>query len=725
MAKEIAKTHKDQLPRIKKNITKAFETDKENNDRYHKFKTFANKTTISEDEADRLEALQKPVIEFNMSNSPLSRLYGEFYKQEPGIYVSAAPGHRVHPMLMEIVEGHIRYVLAEAKQEDNQGLIYYDQLEGGFSRGEVYIDYVSDMSFDTCIKFERIYEPTMAGEDPAARKKTKRDAEWYFKLFPMTLDELKLRYPHIDTNKLSFSKDSGGGFAWSFRVGNEKMVMLAEYYEKKRKSANLVKLSSGHTMLEEDYKKHLAVHEAMGYMEAPPVVVQERKTTITRFNRYRLIETEVLEFDKTDYSEPNIVFFDGNSKFLKNSGDTSASINLFTRPYIYFIQDIQRLVNLAGQTLACELENMTMHKMVIAEESLPTQPEFMDAYTDVQTPSNYVWKSKDDETGEPNPEPKPVQRTPTPPEVTNTFNGSIQMFQNILGTYDAELGVQNKDLSGVAIVEGATQSNAAAMPYLISHMQSLTQVGRLIVHLMAKHYVDGRTIPIMKKDGKTEHVAINTQGGFPLNFSPESLKIIIEAGPNFSIARARAFDQMIGLMKVMPKFQAFMDDEGTEELLNNLEFEGVDMLKKKFEEWEQEQEQKPQQPSPDQIDAQTKMMNAQTNQQKLKLQAADMQEKKQQNHIDSIMRAIELEENAKKNATERLQVMVNAGESAAEIHSQLQKSLAEEDRTRAEMAVDIGHLMLDKQRLDHDQMADALRLQKELKEKPESKSTGE
>jgi hypothetical protein len=723
---DVAKTFKDQLQRIKKNIQRDHEHNKANNDRFHKFKTFSNKTTISQDEADRLEALQKPVIEFNMSNAPVSRLYGEFYKQEPGIYVKSAPGKKHHPYLCEFLEGRIRYVLAKAKQEDTQGTLYLDALEGGFSRGEVYIDYSHEMSFEREIIFERVYEPTMAGEDPAARKKTKKDADWYYKLYPMSLEEFKTKYPKCDTSKLKFMRNGSGGFDWSFSVGEEKMVVLAEYYEKKRKRVKIVELSNKHVMTLEDYNKSVAAWELAGYMEQHPVAINERWTTTSHFERYRLIETEVLEHDKTHYKEPNMVFFDGSSAYLKDGGDTSNSIVRFTRPYIYLIQDIQRLVNLAGQTLAAELENMTMHKVIIAEEALPTQDEFMDAYTDVQTPSNYVYNAIDDDNPDRTlPPPTAVQRTPTPPEVTNTFNNGMAMFQNILGTYDAELGINNKDLSGVAIVEGATQSNAAAMPYVINHMQGLTQIGRLIVQMHPHHFINPTMVPILTKEGKTEHVSINTPGGLSMHFDPESIDIIIEAGVSYAIAKNRAFDQMIALMKVMPKFNAFMDEEGTEQLLDNMEFEGIDLLKKKFEKWQKEQAQKPPQPTPDQIDAQTKMMNAQTNQQKLQLQQAEMQEKKQQNHIESIMRAIELEENAKKNATERLQVMVNAGESAAEIHNTLVKSTAEENRTRAEMAIDIGHLALEKQRLDHDQLADALRLQKELKEKPESKGEGD
>ena len=42
----------------------------------------------------------------------------------------------------------------------------------------------------------------------------------------------------------------------------------------------------------------------------------------------------------------------------------------------------------------------------------------------------------------------------------------------MLGSYDASLAQNDQQLSGVAIVEAATISNGAAMPYVINYMQS-------------------------------------------------------------------------------------------------------------------------------------------------------------------------------------------------------------------------------------------------------------
>ena len=74
-----------------------------------------------------------------------------------------------------------------------------------------------------------------------------------------------------------------------------------------------------------------------------------------------------------------------------------------------------------------------------------------------------------------------VQRVPAPPEIVQAFTGADSLMEQILGSYDASLGINNNQLSGVAIVEGATQSNSAAMPYVVGFMQGLQRASQIYV----------------------------------------------------------------------------------------------------------------------------------------------------------------------------------------------------------------------------------------------------
>ena len=113
----------------------------------------------------------------------------------------------------------------------------------------------------------------------------------------------------------------------------------------------------------------------------------------------------------------------------------------------------------------------------------------MAAYKDVQKESVLVYNS----VHESNPDLpinnpiREVQRVPAPPEIAQAFTGSDSLIQNVLGSYDASLGINNNQLSGIAIVEGASQSNATAMPYIVGCLQGFQRLAQIYVDLMPKY----------------------------------------------------------------------------------------------------------------------------------------------------------------------------------------------------------------------------------------------
>jgi hypothetical protein len=259
---------------------------------------------------------------------------------------------------------------------------------------------------------------------------------------------------------------------------------------------------------------------------------------------------------------------------------------------------------------------MVQHKIMVAEEAIPAQ--YIDAYTDVQTPSVLVYKAfKDNDPQVALPPPQMIPRPPIPGEIMGAFQMADNLMQTILGSYDASLGIQNNQLSGVAIVEGATQSNSAAMPYIVGFLAGLNQVAQIMLDLIPKYYTTPRTIPIIGKDGKNTYVKINSDDGIALDYDENVLNVSVEAGVNFAIQKSRALNQIIGLMQASPTFAQFMNTEGLPELLDNVEIRGIDKLKLKAERYQemimQQQQQASQnpQPNPLMVRAQADLIRAQ------------------------------------------------------------------------------------------------------------------
>jgi hypothetical protein len=680
----------DKLKTLQSNVKSTYEYFKPNYDRFNEFRKFVFDTALTADDTALLNTLGKPDIESNILEAFVSRLRGEFSKQEPSISVRAEDGAQINPKAIDIVEGHMRHILFDANNNSFEYDTYTDLLSGGFSVMKVWTEFAHEMSFDQVIKLGRVYDPTLCGFDPVARYSHKGDGAFCFEIYPKTIDELNEMDLGIDISKLSFSRDLQG-FNWSYRSGKDDIALICDYYEKKKKRTRIVQLVNGQVMTDKKYQEAVANHQAAGKIEQPPAVMgKSRMTDIQTICRYRFVENQIIEYVETDYRYLPLIFADGNSVLIKNN--SNSAIQQMTRPYVYHARGAQKLKNFAVQSLANEIENMVMHKWKVAKEGIP--PEYTDAYTDNQTPRVIIYNAfKDNDPQVPLPPPMEVARVPIPPEIANTISLTDQMTQTILGAYDASLGINDNQLSGVAIVEGATQSNSAAMPYVVGFLQALNQSAQIIVDLIPKYNPQQkpRSIPIVGKDGKRDYQKINQPGGVSLDYGANTLAVRVEAGVNFSIQKTRALNQIVAMMKASPLFAQFMNVEGLPILLDNLEIRGVDQLKILAEgfvkQMKEQQAKTANQPNPLQ-------MKAQTDQQKIQLEMQKLQQASQHYQQDSQLHAADIANDAQSNQNDHLKIMLDAQQSHNENIVQAAKAKSETFSKAVELALataDQGH----------------------------------
>ena len=598
----IAKKQQDALADIKDKIRESYNYFHENVRRWNEFFNFVFHTNLTQDAIDKLAVLQKPAVEFNILEAFVSRLRGEFVKQSPSIDARAADGvsmERLTPdfiKTLNVIEAHLREILAGADTDQLAYRVYTDLLAGGFSVIEVYTEYLNEFSFDQKICVERVFDPCLTGFDPMARRSDKGDGSYCFQLIPKTRDEFEDEFGAELTKEMKF-RNSGigadlGEFNWCYKNQDEDIILIADFYAKKTKRLKVVKLTNGHTMIKADYERFVELWETHGVFDQAPQIVKERWTTTEVIERYRLCGEKVLEHTVTDFKHLPLVFVDGNSVYLRKS-DKSTSEQL-CRPYVYHAKGSQELRNLAGQSMAAEIENMVQHKFVAAAESIPE--DYQDAYTDVQQASVLVYNAfYKDNPDSPLPPPREIQRTPTPPIIEQTFMGSDRVTQSILGSYDGVLGINGTQISGVAIQQGALQSNAAAMPYLMGYISGLNRVAQIIVDLIPKYYVTPRSIPTRGIDGKRDYKIINTdkvpqgQDEIYMGYDPNDLQVRVSAGPNAAVQKQVALEQITRMMQASPVFAEFINSKGLETIIDNMDIRGADQMKAQALEFMQEQ----------------------------------------------------------------------------------------------------------------------------------------
>lgn len=678
------------LTELKKNVEQSHDYFKKNYDRFQEFMRFIYYTSLSTAEINLLQELQKPQIEFNFIEAYISRLEGEFMQLDPAFSVRAMDGVVIgNPAMIAVVEAHLKACFSAPDKDALASQFYRDILSGGFSVGKVYTDYKNSKSFDQEIFVERVFDPTLCGFDPLARESHKGDGRYSYELYPKTKEQVKNLYGNDAVKNMNFSRNLDG-FNWSYINQHEEIVLLADYFCKKEKEAVVLKLSSGHVVTEKEYEKFLQQWEDSGVIQQAPVVVNKRKSTITTIERYIFNDSNVLDYEMTDYVMLPHVFFDGNSVTLRDT--TQSESRQMTRPYVYQARDIQKLRNYAGQTLANEIENMVMHKWKAAVESIPDNADYQIAYEDPQKASVILYNAfKDNNPDHPLPPPQEIQRTPIPPEIANTFMLTEQMVKSALGSYDAAQGRQGDAMSGIALRRGATNSNQASKPYLQGFINGWNRLGQVYLSLLPKYYVTPRTIPVVSPTGERGYVDINKPGTVKFNYDVETLQVQVEAGVNYELQKEIALETIIKMMQSSETFNQFINQEGLEVLIDNLDIRGVDTLKVMAKQFMEQMKQQ-------QAAAAQKAQSMPTPQElavkELQLKEQKQQDEAKQAQVDTMVQLQKIsDDNAVKNKqadADIMKVMVDATGQVDDRMLQQEKTDAENARTAVEMATHVA-----------------------------------
>ncbi len=712
------------LESIKNDIETSWLYFEDNYRLYQKLYTFVFKTALTEADLQKLSRLGKPPIEFPILEAYISRLRGEFAKQQPQIDVHAAEGLAIgriddeYVKLMKVIQAHLNEIFFEADNDEFTYDIYSDTLAGGFSVAKVYTEYVNEKSFMQKICIERVFNPCLCGFDPLATKSHKGDGRYCFELSPMTQEEFGIEFGAERAKTFNFTR-AVEGFNWNYKNADQKIVLVGDYYVKVQKSVTLVRLAENdlEIPLQMTISEYNKMEKEWSRVEQIPAILERRKSTTTRIDRYRICQNEILDYEETSYPMLPLVFFDGNSVMLTN--EEGAQTVQMTRPYIYNAQGIQRLKNFSGQTVGQEIEDMVQHKYMIPVTGIPKAYEKI--YQNPQIAATLAYNQYDPQ----NPSvrldpPQVIPRIPTPPLVQETFMGSDATTQAILGSYDAILGVNDKQISGVAIQQGAMQSNAAAIPYLMGYIKGMQRCAEIVIHLLPLFYTTPRSIPIRLPNGKRDYQVINQaypkedqqkkmlqkaqemgmgnqieeqqdqeseseemENAIMFNYDPQDLNVRVEPGVNAAVQKQVSMEQLTGLMQASPIFAEFMNSQGLPTLLENLDIQGVEGLKEMAEQF-QAQMQKQQQEAAQQPTDTDKVVQAEIMKAQLEAQARD--QKTQADLVVAIGKLANMHEELE---LKKQELELKAKQAHVSLHMDQEERAAKASESTIQMALEV------------------------------------
>lgn len=589
----VAKIYADKLEDIKENIEEAFEYFGRNYERYQEFMRFVFVSTLTDEDAAKLQLVGKPPITCNILEGFVMQQISEANDNEPNPIVRNAEG--VSPMqetqdyTKKILQQHLKAVINSPNNDQLADKFKKDMYGGGFTAAKIWIDYANEASMQKVIRYDRVFNPCFTFFDPMARASHKGDGEFVGECVPMTEHQFKMEFPDVDMSEIRFAPSSNlKSFTWAYKNEKRKIILVAYYYTKKVKKQKILELSDGQVMTPVDYEAFLLRWSLQGRLEQAPAVVASRTTSMTKICRYTLCQTKMLAYEETEFSIFPIIFGDGNSVEIQESW--GGSYQQFTKPYCLHAKGIQKLADFTLQTMGAEIENMVMTKFMAAIEAMPDDSDYLDAYRNPQSPSVMLYKSHMD--GNPNaplPAPTPIPRTQTPSVVLDTFHSTDAKTQMALGSFQMQEGLQS-DLSGKAMLQSQVMARKNAVAYEMGYLRMYERVCECIIDLIPKLYKTPRSIPVITDEGEHEYRVTDGVDAPFMDYDPKTLAITVTAGPSVAAQRQLALQQLTELCKILPSFAQFLDQKGGTILLDNVDIDGVENLKAMYKDWMQQQQ---------------------------------------------------------------------------------------------------------------------------------------
>lgn len=175
----------------------------------------------------------------------------------------------------------------------------------------------------------------------------------------------------------------------------------------------------------------------------------------------------------------------------------------------------------------------------------------------------------------------PPQRLAPPPIPSGIINASLQNVDDIRGTmgiYQASLGIQGNEKSGIAIRERRIEGDTATYHFGDNLVRSITQVGRILISAIPVIYSEARVLKIVGMDDEPDYIGVNgamheDQEG-TVNLADGRYTVRVQTGPAYNTRRQEAAQFLVDIIGTDQGLMRIFGDL----LFKNLDFAGAPVM---------------------------------------------------------------------------------------------------------------------------------------------------
>lgn len=565
------------------------------------------------------EAEGRPTITVNRILPPIRQVTNDQRQNRPSI--------KVHPVddladieTAKIIQGIVRHI----EQDSNADVAYDTGFEGGAVGGvgwiRVITEYIDPMSFEQKLKIGMVEDFATVKFDPSSKEPDGSDANWAF------IEKDIPKQDFIDMygeSKLAEAQD------WS-ELGRthgdwvmKDSCRVVEYFYKEYKSVAIAQLSSGEVVeqskLDEIYPGGIP----------KGLVVNKKTAKVPVIQWCKLNGVEILE--KTTWLGkwiPIIPVY-GDKYVIEGKR--------YLEGIVRQAKDACRMSNYWDSTATELITLAPKAPWVVAEGQIPKQYQAQWQAANRKSFATLTYK------------PTTHEGLLVPPPQRNVFDANVQSITQAgmqskedvkvtTGIYDASLGRQSNEISGIAIQRRNLQAQTSNYHLIDNLTRSIRHVGRILVDLIPKVYDTARAARIIGEEGEEEIVRINQvfeRKGEPVEYrlGYGEYDVSVDTGPNFATKRQEAAASMLELSKNAPSLMAVAPDL----IVKNLDIPGGQEIAERLRKTLPPgiAESKDQKPVPPEVQAQLQQMSQMIEQLTNELNGANETIKTKKMDIDS------------------------------------------------------------------------------------------